>query len=61
MEDLLKAGCKVSISNHQGRTALHVAAQIENDRVVSLLIEYNSNVNKPDVKVIFHNSKVPVT
>ena len=50
-DSLLKAGCKVSISNNEGRTALHVAAQIDNYRAIRLLIQHNSNVKKTDLKV----------
>ncbi|XP_066915780.1 neurogenic locus notch homolog protein 2-like isoform X1 [Clytia hemisphaerica] len=48
VQKLLKAGSKATLTNRQGKTALHVSAQIDNYQAVRLLVEVNSNVNKQD-------------
>lgn len=39
---LLKLGADTNIVNHSNKSALHVAAEIGNDKIIALLLDYNA-------------------
>ena len=48
MECLAQAGCLLYLTNHEGETALHVAAVRGNHNIVQFLVENGVNLDATD-------------
>ena len=48
VECLARAGCLLQLANHEGETALHVAAVRGNHGIVQFLVENGVNLNATD-------------
>lgn len=60
VEELISLGCKVTLSNKDGKTALHMAAKINNSTAANILIKHGAKVDAPDNQVrqhVFVNSR----
>lgn len=47
-EKLLERGASVTVREHRGMTALHIAAGARTDHLVKILLRYNANLHVPD-------------
>lgn len=50
MDELIKAGAKVNLTDKQGKTALHWAASVNNDKATELLLKNNAKKDAQDSK-----------
>ena len=60
MEELISLGCKVTLANKVGRTALHFAAQTNNHIAANTLIKHGAKVDAPDNQVRQKSSYIDV-